>query len=253
MRTCEKIARLKKGNPVVWFAKVDRPVPAIKEFEMMLSPVEAARAHRFHSLWHRERYIFQHGVLRILLADYLGCELRQVDIRTTADGKTYLESLEDGSSLQFSVSHSGSQVAFAICRNSKIGVDIEEIRQIPEMEGIIEQHFTSREKYEIFSCSGEQRLMLFYRFWTRKEAVLKAQGEGLLRSLDCVDVATSADAHGPWKVLVTGDLTTEEFWVSDTEGPAGFAAAVAAASPFIAISTRLVGEQIINRACQVQV
>jgi 4'-phosphopantetheinyl transferase len=110
------------------------------------------------------------------------------------------------------------------------------------MEGIVAEHFTPREKAVMLSCPIDTRLKTFYRFWTRKEAVLKAQGEGLWRELDSIDVATSKDVADPWKVLITGGFVAEELWVTDLEGSAGFATAVAAAGHFNAISVRQFGE-----------
>ena len=96
-----------------------------------------------------------------------------------------------------------------------IGIDIEKIRVMPDMHDIVERHFTHNEKQEILSCLEKSRLELFYKLWTRKEAVLKAQGEGLLKALECVDVATNKNANGPWKVQV-----------QITEGPNVFNSAV---------------------------
>jgi 4'-phosphopantetheinyl transferase len=240
-------AELIPGKIHIWFACVDRSFLEIREFAAVLSPEETARAQRFRSDRDRERYIVQHGVLRSLLAGYLGCGARQVDIGSSAHGKPCLTGKDTEGSLQFSLSHSGAYAAFAFGRYNSIGVDIEEVREIPEMEGIVAEHFTPREKAVMLSCPIDTRLKTFYRFWTRKEAVLKAQGEGLLRSLDCVDVAKNADANEPWKVQVAGEPILEEYWVSDAECPAGFATAVAADGPFAAISVWLIGEEIIEK------
>jgi 4'-phosphopantetheinyl transferase len=177
----------------------------VQEFAAALSPEETARAKRFRSDQDRDRYIVQHGVLRSLLAGYLDCGPRQIDINTSAHGKPCLAGKDDEGSLQFSLSHSGTYAAFAFGRYNSIGVDIEEIREIPEMEGIVTEHFTPHEKAVMLSCPIDTRVKTFYRFWTRKEAVLKAQGEGLLKSLDCVDVAKHTDANEPWKVQVAGE------------------------------------------------
>jgi 4'-phosphopantetheinyl transferase len=219
------------GKIHVCYAFVDRSPEEIREFEAVISPEEAARAQRFHSAMDRDRYTVQHGVLRSLLAGYLGCGPRQVNICKSAHGKPWLAGEDGAGSLQFSLSQSGAYAAFAFSRCSSIGLDIEEIHEIQEMDGIVAQHFTPREKAEMLLCSMDFRLKAFYRFWTRKEAVLKAQGEGLLRPLDCVDVATSGNGRGQWRVQVAGGPVAEDFWVMDVTGPAGFAIAVASARP----------------------
>jgi 4'-phosphopantetheinyl transferase len=172
----------------------------------------------------------QHGVLRSLLAGYLSCGFDQVDIRSSAHGKPYLAGKDSEGSLQFSLSHSGAYAALAFGRCNSIGVDIEEIREIPELEGIVDQHFTPREKAEMLACQIDWKLKTFYRLWTRKEAVLKAQGEGLLRELDNVDVATGKES-GIWKACIKQGSVVEEYSFTDIDGPQGYEAAVAVAGP----------------------
>jgi 4'-phosphopantetheinyl transferase len=228
------------GKIHVWYACVDcSPTKQIREFEAVISQEEKARAQRFRSAQDHDRYIVQHGVLRSLLSGYMGCAPRQVDIRTSANGKPYLAG-PDRDAIHFSASQSEAFAAFAFSRIGSTGVDIEKMRDIPDIPEIVERHFTPREKNAIFSIPESLRSGLFYRLWTRKEAVLKAQGEGLLRPLDCVDVVTNEDANGPWKVRVAGGLVVEDFWVMDVNGPEGFATAVASAGPFgeISISER---------------
>jgi 4'-phosphopantetheinyl transferase len=217
------------------------------EFTGLLSPEETARAQRFRSAQDRERYIVQHGVLRSLLAGYVGCGSRKVDILTSANGKPYLAG-PDRDAIHFSASQSDAFAAFAFSLIGSIGVDIENMRDIPDMLEIVERHFTSREQQAIFYSTESLRSALFYKLWTRKEAVLKAQGEGLLRPLDCVDVAACGDVSRPWKVLVREGTVAEDFWVMDVNGPEGYATAVASAGPFAYISVRQVGEEIISKA-----
>lgn len=237
MQSFETLSGLTIGKIDIWLSRVYRPVPEIKDLEDLISPEEAARAQRFRFLHDRNRYIVQRGVLRSLLAGYVGCGPRQVDIRSSANGKPYLAG-QDGAAIHFSVSHSDGFAVYAFSIIDSIGVDIEKIRQIPDMLEIVEQHFTQREKHEIFSCPEDQRLILFYRFWTRKEAVLKAQGDGLLKALDSVDVATGEDS-GPWKVFIEEGSAADEYSVTDIEGPAGFEAAVAVPGSMVQTSIQL--------------
>ena len=211
----------------IWFSGVDRTAQEIEKIEALLSPEEVIRAQRFRFLRDRNRYIVHHGVLRLLLASYVGCESRQVDIRTSSDGKPYLAGCAGAAAIHFSISRSDAVAASAFSRIGSIGIDIEKIRDIPERIEIAERHFTPHERSEIFSVPKSQRSVVFTRLWARKEAVLKAQGQGLLKPLDCVDVSTQGKA--PWKVAVCGAGACEAFWVSDIAGPAGFATAVAVA------------------------
>jgi 4'-phosphopantetheinyl transferase len=236
MTPLETGSELKAGQIDIWFANIDRPPSDIRKFEAILSTREASRAQRFRFMRDRNRYVVRHGVLRTLLARYLNCEPRQVDIRYESNGKPHLAAQMNEGSLQFSDSHSDAYAAFAFCRYSRIGVDIEKIRELPEMLEIVARHFTRRENAELLSCPEAGRVRLFCQFWTRKEALLKAQGEGLLRHLDSVDVATDRRGPGPWQVAIAGCPMGEGFWVTDLNGPAGFMAAVAVAGCIAEIS-----------------
>lgn len=237
MRNLERLPELEHGRIDIWFAKIDWLPLDVEKLEAVLSTTELSRARRFRFMNDRNRYVVQQGVLRKLLAGYTGCESRQVDIRNNTNGKPYLAGQKNDAPIQYSVSHSDTFVMYAFSLIDSIGVDIEKIRELPDMVDIVEQHFTRGEKYEFLSCPEDQRLMLFYRFWTRKEAVLKAQGDGLLKALDSVDVAVGR-GPGPWRVKVTGKPVVEEYSLMDIDSPLCFAAAGAVAGPIVEISVR---------------
>jgi 4'-phosphopantetheinyl transferase len=228
MRSFKNPSKLKRGRIDIWFVNIDRLASDLQDFETALSPEEMTRAQRFLSSRDRNRYVVQHGVLRKLLAGYVGCDPCQVDIRSNENGKPYLAGPKNDILIQYSISHSEDFAAYAFGLIDSIGVDIEKIREFPDMLDVVEEHFTQQETHEIFSCPNDQRLKLFYRFWTRKEAVLKAQGEGLLRALDSVDVAFGK-IPGTWKVRFTDRTITEEYFLVDIEAPSGFYTALAAA------------------------
>lgn len=142
---------------------------------------------RFHSTRDRDRFTFRHGVLRLLLATYLGCGPRQVNICISAHGKPFVVVKDDAGSLQFNLSHSGGYATFAFSRYNNLGVDIDKVREIPELDGIVENYFTAHEKQMISSSPNESKLKIFYRLLARKEAVLKADWKGLLIPLNDVN------------------------------------------------------------------
>jgi len=237
MFNLEEIPGLIPGKIDVWFFDIDRTPSEIDEFKAILSSEERTRAKRFKFLNDRRRYVVQHGILRVLLSKYMKKEPQQVEIRTSLNGKPYVDS-QDRGAIHFSASRSDEFVMLAFNCIDNIGIDIEKIRNIPDILEIVERHFTHNEKKEILFCPEASRLELFYKLWTRKEAVLKAQGLGLLTPLNCVNVAVSPDTFEPWNVQVAGDSVVEEFWVMDVAGPAGYAAAVAATCPFDAVLVR---------------
>ncbi len=229
---------MERNQIVVWFGAVDRSQHEASPFESVLSVEEAERAGRFRSARDRQRYIVAHGMLRSLLAGYMDCEPRQVAIRSGANGKPYIVERDGECPLQFSMSHSGVYATFAFGRCKKIGVDIEQIKAIAEMQGIIAEHFTPREKEMLLSRPEEHRLEMFYRFWTRKEAVLKAQGEGMLRPLVSVDVA-SGEGSGPWRVGLIDCGSGKAYSIADIEAPPGYRAALAVGGEQESFSVRI--------------
>ena len=229
MFNLEEIPGLIPGKIDVWLFDIDRTPSEIDEFKAILSSEERTRAKRFKFLNDHHRYLVQHGMLRVLLSGYMKKEPQQVEIRTSLNGKPYVTS-QDRGAIHFSASRSDEFVMLAFSCIDSIGIDIEKIRNIPDILEIVERHFTHNEKKEILSCSEASRLELFYKLWTRKEAVLKAQGEGLLKALESVDVATNKIANGPWKVQVAGDSLAEEFWLTDVVGPGGYSTALAVSS-----------------------
>jgi 4'-phosphopantetheinyl transferase len=230
-----KTAQIMSDEIHIWFADMDDQLADVQEYEAVLSPVEIFRAKRFHHLRDRNRYVVKHGILRILLSHYAGNHPRQIQIYSSSSGKPYLSNQSDNGSLQFSISDSDGLVLFAFGRHTMVGVDIERVGELPQMEEIVSSHFTNREKREFASCPGSECLYLFYRYWTRKEAVLKAAGEGLLRRLDCVNVTATGDGFKPWKVRIAG-TALREFSIRDVECPKGYMAAVSAASHFSRIA-----------------
>jgi 4'-phosphopantetheinyl transferase len=220
----------KKGRVDVWVADLDRLAPRLGDAEAFLSPEEAARARRFRFPRDRTRYVIQRGVLRLLLGRYTARDPGGLDIRCDPNGKPYLAGGENGHPCRFSMSDSSGLAVFALGPQESLGVDMEEIRDLPEMNDIVSRHFTAREREAFLSCPESRRLLLFYRFWTRKEAVLKALGEGLLIPLDSVEAA-DVEYAGPRPIHVGGPSGKWEFSVTDVDVPPGFSAAVATDGP----------------------
>jgi 4'-phosphopantetheinyl transferase len=217
---------LSPGQVHVYYALIDRPPEEIEAFGRLLSQEELARAKRFKNSINRQRYLVRQGILRELLAGYLDCDPARIEIHRDANGKPSPASRMNPDLLQFSDSHSENMAAFAFGLQNRLGVDIEKIRELTEMLDIVKGQFASRENQAVLNCPEDRRLDLFYRFWTRKEAVLKAQGEGLLMPLDSVDVSEGGEGQ-PFKVTVLKEKKAEVFWVRDIQAPLGFAAAIA--------------------------
>lgn len=151
----------------------------------ILEPAELERMHRFHFAPDRERYAVAHANLRRILGGYLHQPAQQISFRANRFGKPELAG--EASSLNFSLSHSQSIALLAVTHGLPVGVDVEEVRPVePEVAAY---HFSASEFSHLSLLTGDAWLGGFYRCWTRKEAILKAEGVGLHRALDSFDVA----------------------------------------------------------------
>ncbi|WP_416235683.1 4'-phosphopantetheinyl transferase HetI [Nodularia sp. UHCC 0506] len=144
-----------------------------------LSDDEIARANRFHFQEHRQRFITGRGILRNILGNYLGIESQQVVFDYEERGKPVLADTLAKSGLCFNLSHSQGLALCAVNYHSQIGVDLEYIRPMSDVEALAKRFFLPREYEIVRSLSGHEQQEIFFRYWTCKEAYLKATGEGL--------------------------------------------------------------------------
>ncbi len=190
-----------------------------------LSPDESRRASRFHFERDRRRFVATRGVLRGLLGRYLGVDPSALVFGYGPHGKPALGSPWQG--LRFNVSHSGGLALLAFATDHEIGVDIEQERPVPEMDSITERNFSPRESAELRLLEERDRRRAFFRCWTRKEAFIKAVGDGLSHPLDAFAV-TLAPGEPARLLHVAGDPEApRRFRLEGLEPADGFAAALA--------------------------
>lgn len=197
--------------------------------EALLDTEELLRSQRFVRRSDGCRFVRAHAALRSLLAACLGIDPELVSYEIGAHGKP---SLQSGlPPLEFNLSHSGRLGLLAVARDRSVGVDIEHIRELPDALAIAEMHFTATEARRLRSLPLADQSAAFFRYWTRKEAVVKAGGEGLERALDSFDVTGSC--HSTLFVVRSLDATkTAEWRARDLPAPAEYMAAGAVAGPF---------------------
>jgi 4'-phosphopantetheinyl transferase len=213
---------------VLWLEVGDFEEPYA--FARVLASDELARASQFFLERDRSRYLVAHSALRLVLAAYLDCPSGALRFLTGNNGKPALA----GRPLEFNLSHSGDIVAIAVaCAGRDVGIDVERMRPLPDMAGLLRHFATSAEAAVWHSLPADRRERAFYRLWTRKEAALKATGDGLLGAPGGFE-AGSGEAMVQ---LVAG----EDLWIRCLEARAGYAAALAGTgAPARLRSTRLV-------------
>jgi 4'-phosphopantetheinyl transferase len=158
-----------------------------------LSEDENARADRFHFQAHRDNFLVGHAALREILSNYLSLAAKDITFRNNKYGKPEIDKRLNPNNLQFNLSHSADWALIAVTIGRRVGVDVEHIR--PDVECLsLAQSYFSRSEYQSLLLLDEQACRrAFFACWTRKEAFIKAIGEGLSFPLADFSVNTSPD------------------------------------------------------------
>lgn len=185
----EPLTPLADGEVHVWQVALSVPPVDLSQLSELLSPEELARAGRFRLARDRDRFIAARAVLRRLLARYTGERAECVSFTTGPFGKPRLDAQPGASRVEFNLSHSGSVALCAVAEGRRVGIDIETLLSIAEDDERLSRVWLSEgELAEMASMSAADRTRTFHALWTRKEAYLKARGEGLSLAPDRVQV-----------------------------------------------------------------
>lgn len=158
----------------------------------VLSPEELARAKSYIFEIYRTLFVARRAHLRRLLAAYLGIKPAEVGFRTNSQGKPFLAN----GGLWFNLSKSGNRVVIAFTRAGEVGVDLEQVHEIPEAPELAQRWFSEGENAQLNTLPPGKFQAAFFHVWTQKEAYLKARGEGLSTSLTSFSVAADPDKPG---------------------------------------------------------
>lgn len=160
----------------VWGVWLDATDPMLAYYRSTLSDDEHNRAERSRLEKLQRSYALSRGALRVLLGHYLGCLPNEIELASGPKGKPGLQS---PSRLKFNTSHSGQMALYAFTLDCEIGVDVEKIRELDDSESIAARFFSAAELFDLRSLPLADRELAFFRCWTRKEAFVKAIGDGL--------------------------------------------------------------------------
>jgi 4'-phosphopantetheinyl transferase len=199
----------------VWRVDLRSAAPHLRRLEQNMSADERWRASRFRFARDRDRFIGARGLLREILALYLNASPGQLSFGYGARGKPSLAG-EGHSTLRFNLSHSFDAMLLAIAHLREVGVDVEGVRNNGvAVEEIGEMVLSEPEKQALARCDGEDKRTAFLRFWTRKEAYIKADGRGVSLPLERIDVsapegrvAVLDEATGEWRTCPRWELRT---------------------------------------------
>ena len=214
----------------VWRQSLALGPSDVESFCSLLSPDELERAGRFRFDTDRSDFIVSRGTLRTLLGSYLGVPPQELRFAYSEFGRPSLVARTPSNMLDFNVSHSSGVVLLAFALGRKIGIDVEKVRQDFGTAEIAERFFSMAERAALRKLPPEQRHEAFFRCWTRKEAFIKALGEGLSHPLDQFDVSLAPGE--PAAILATRpDGEEVRRWLLwNVQVPGDYAAALAAES-----------------------
>jgi 4'-phosphopantetheinyl transferase len=173
----------------VWRAYLDGEGLGLHRFEETLAPDEKARANRFVFRQDRNRYVAARGLLRELLGRYLDRSPAAIKFDYTTKGKPSLDAALNERSIQFNVSHSRGLALLAFGLGRNLGIDVEFIRHEFPADEIAQRYFSPKEVMELRTLPPSLQAEGFYLCWTRKEAYIKATGEGLHVPLESFNVS----------------------------------------------------------------
>jgi 4'-phosphopantetheinyl transferase len=215
---------LSKNDVHVWNVHTRASDALAAQFEPLLVAAERDRAARFRFEHLRRSSVVTRGALRCLLGRYLRLHAASIQFNYGAKGKPSVESAER---IQFNTTHSGSLAVFAFTLDCEIGVDLEQIHSLRDAQSIADRFFCSEEAAEIMSLSPGERDRGFFRCWTRKEAYIKAIGDGLSAPLNNFRVRVQPDEPAGFVHLGNDTHAAKAWMLQDLCLDPGYAAALA--------------------------
>ncbi|MES1241441.1 MAG: 4'-phosphopantetheinyl transferase superfamily protein, partial [Acidobacteriota bacterium] len=220
---------LPAGEVHIWFVDLDPPAGRVEALGRSLAQDEWDRANRFRFDRHRRQYVVGRGALRALLGACTGTRPELVRFTYGPRGKPFLappfslspgtgeragergDGINDSGDLFFNLSNSDERALVGFVRGREIGVDIEFLKPMPDCEQIAERFFSESERVVLRGVPQASKEEAFFNCWTRKEAYLKAVGEGLAAPLDSFDV-TLAPGEPPRMLTLRGDADAAARW-----------------------------------------
>ena len=179
----------------VWAALLDQSFSERADCGSILAADEVERASRFHFPKDQDRFIRARTTLRTILASYLQIDPRAVRFDYGRHGKPALTNRQPDPPIHFNLSHSDEVALIAVTRVGPVGVDVERIRSMEDIDEISSRFFSRHEVALLSALRGEEKTEAFFDLWTRKEALMKADGSGLTDALIQFDTLSNVERN----------------------------------------------------------
>ena len=220
------MAPLGQDEVHVCIASLDRPQSDMKYFENILADDEINRASRFHFHRDRERFIAGRGLLRVILSSYMGASPGEIIFTYGKRGKPALQPQVGGPAIEFNLAHTHEMAIYAVTQDQPVGVDIEFIQADFPVEAVATKFFSVAELSTLQALPRKLRVEAFFKCWTRKEAFIKALGDGLSCPLADFDVSLTPGEAAKLLHVGWAPEETSRWCIEDINAGAGCAAAV---------------------------
>jgi len=215
---------------------LEPPSALLAGLAALLSDAERDRAARFRFEHDRRRFVAARGGLRSILGACVGADPERIDFTYGPQGKPALAGRFGPAGVHFNASHSADLGLVALSRGREVGVDLERVRPLSDAVAIARRFFSAGETEALLSLPEHARERAFFDCWARKEAFIKATGEGLGRALDSFDVSLRPGELARIE-RVAGEPGEADQWTLLNLAPApGFAAALASRGPITTVS-----------------
>jgi 4'-phosphopantetheinyl transferase len=215
------------GEALVWCSILRRQPVDWAALEQLLSSRERERAVRFVTDELRHRYVVTQGVARQILSGCIGIPPEAIAYETSEKGKPHLAN-EGVPTLEFNITHSADLMLMAVVRGEPVGVDVERVRPMDDGLRIAKRFFSEHESSWLNGLSSQEQDLAFFRLWTRKEALLKATGDGITGGLAEAEVVAPDNTFAPTVTFESKASGRTTWHLTELEPARGFIGALAA-------------------------
>jgi 4'-phosphopantetheinyl transferase len=213
----------------IWTASLQQDQRTTEQLTSFLSIDEKAKAASFRFNYLQVRYRVRRGILRRILASYTGIAPSELKLSCSATGKP---SLMNAAELEFNTSDSEDLFACAVSEESQVEIDIERIRPIVELDSLAQTALTLTEFAWLMRQHPDDRLRSFFGVWTKKEAILKADGRGLSVDLRSFEINPDGPFPAALRLRNAAERSDLPYWISPFTPSSGYIGALAVrASP----------------------
>ncbi len=179
----------------IWCISLDLIATDLEKYRACLHEEEMKRAVKLKIPEKQNQFVVTRFVLKTIISRILYKEPKQIRIVHTEQGKPYIKEQYQGEDIHFNLSHSETQAIIALTLAQEIGVDIEKIETNKDYTGLSQRFFSAQEQAELNAISEADLARCFYTCWTRKEAFVKAMGDGLRYGLNNFDVSVEPESE----------------------------------------------------------